>query len=382
MKLLFTGDLVINRQYDTNTKIDKNIVDLFNSSDINVVNLEAPITSSNKKILKTGPHLKADEDSTLGVLKSLNINLVTLANNHILDYDEQGVLDTLAFCKKNSIETVGAGKNKEEASNVFNLESPEGKIAIINISENEWASATDTSAGANGMDLIDDVKKIQEVKLKSNFVIVVVHGGYEYYNLPSPRMQKQYRFYIDKGADLVISHHTHCISGSETYKGKKIYYSLGNFIFTKHSKYDDWYNGLVLQVDIKDGIIETSHFFVKQNRETFTLSILTEEEKDKIVERFDNYSKIIRNTTKLKKEWRGFISKKYKPYLNYWSPITFIKNRYFRAIFNRLNLRFVNKKSLSLYLNLMRCEAHSDISKEVILKYLKNDKNSHTPQKR
>src|SRR5690606_30821804 len=142
-----------------------------------------------KKILKTGPHLKADKDSTLSVLKTLNIDLVTLANNHVLDYDEQGVLDTLVFCKENSIVTVGAGKNKEEAASVFYIDSPQGKIAIINIAENEWASATDTTAGANGMDLIDNIKQIQEAKSKSNFVFVIVHGGHEYYNLPSPRMQ-------------------------------------------------------------------------------------------------------------------------------------------------------------------------------------------------
>src|SRR5690606_34911013 len=125
-----------------------------------------------------------------------------------------------------------------------------GKIAIINIAENEWASATDTSAGANGMDLIDDVKSIQEAKSQSDFVLVIVHGGHEYYNLPSLRMQKQYRFYIDNGADLVVGHHSHCISGMETYKNKKIYYSLGNFLFTKPSVFKGWYNGLILEVII------------------------------------------------------------------------------------------------------------------------------------
>src|SRR5690606_20032949 len=230
MNLLIAGDLVINRPYQA-FQINDEVKELFANSDFNIVNLEAPVTNSNSKILKTGPHLKSEKESTLEVLKALNINLCTLANNHVLDYDEQGVLDTINFCKENNIQTVGAGKNKEEAARVFYLESDVGKIAIINIAENEWASATDTTAGANGMDLIDDVKQIQEAKKKSDFVFVIVHGGHEYYNLPSPRMQKQYRFYAEQGADIGIGHHSHCMRGKQVYNRSTIYYSLGICFF-------------------------------------------------------------------------------------------------------------------------------------------------------
>ena len=99
MKFLITGDLVINNQYNIDF-INKNIVDLFASSDFNIVNLEAPVTDSKEKILKTGPNLKADANSTLNMLKTLHINLVTLANNHIKDYTDAGVKDTLQFCEK------------------------------------------------------------------------------------------------------------------------------------------------------------------------------------------------------------------------------------------------------------------------------------------
>lgn len=58
-------------------------------------------------------------------------------------------------------------------------------------------------------------------------------------------------------------------------------------------------------------------------------------------------------------------------YLNYWSPLSFIKNRYIGAVLRRLPLKFINKKGLALYLNLMQCEAHRDMSKEVTKRYLK-----------
>src|SRR5690606_36954172 len=171
MKILITGDIVISKPYSF-SQISDEIRDVFSQSDYNIVNLEAPVTESTSKILKTGPHLKSEKESTLEVLKALNINLCTLANNHVLDYDEQGVIDTLNFCQKNNIDTVGGGKNKRNASKVFYLQTEVGKIAIINIAENEWASATDTTAGANGMDLIDNIKTIQGAKKQSDFVFV------------------------------------------------------------------------------------------------------------------------------------------------------------------------------------------------------------------
>lgn len=371
MKLLITGDLVINQPYSP-SQISDEVKELFAQSDYNIVNLEAPVTNSNSKILKTGPHLKADKKSTLKVLKALNINLCTLANNHILDYDEQGVFETLSFCKENNIQTVGAGKNKEEAAKVFYLDSDVGKVAIINIAENEWASATDTTAGANGMDLIDDIKTIQEAKKQSDFVFVIVHGGHEYYNLPSPRMQKQYRFYVDNGADLVVGHHTHCISGMEIYKDKPIYYSLGNFLFTKSSRYDDWYKGIALEVEVNvKKEIKTTPIFVKQDKEDFKLSLINNNELKVIQERFDVYSKIITNQSELFKNWEAYILEKIKLYDNYWSPLSFIKNKWIKKVATRLQIKGDNKKGKALALNLMRCEAHYDMSKEVLNLVLK-----------
>jgi len=370
MKILIAGDFVVTKDYLIDN-INQEVVDMFQSSDYNIVNLEAPITTSQSKIVKTGPHLKADKESTLSVLKTLNIDLVTLANNHVLDYDEQGVLDTLEFCEENSIATVGAGNNIKEALQVFYLDTPKGVIGIINIAENEWASATETTAGANGMDLINDVKQIQEAKTKADFVFVIVHGGHEYYNLPSPRIQKQYRFYAEQGADMIIGHHTHCISGYEEHNGVPIYYSLGNFLFTNESIHEDWYKGLVLEIKIKDSKIESYLHPITQYKKNFKLELLKATEKDKILNRVLDYNNIIKDDIKLKESWRSFIEKRTKSYLMNWSPLAFINNYYIRAGLNKLNLSFLNKRGLSRYLNYMRCEAHLDVSKEVIKKYLK-----------
>ena len=370
MKILITGDLVINQPYNT-SNIDNNIIDLFEKSDLNIVNLEAPVTTSTSKIIKTGPHLKADNNSTLKVLKSLEVDVVTLANNHVLDYDEQGVDDTLEFCKENDIKTVGAGMNLKEASQTLYLDTKEGEIAIINFAENEWASATDNSAGAHPMDIIDNTRQIKEAKEKADFVFVIVHGGHEYYNLPSPRMQKQYRFYAEQGADIIVGHHTHCISGNEIYKGVPIYYSLGNFLFTKNNIQEDWYRGLILEVNIEKGKLTSQFHPVEQQKETFELSLLIGKKREDIIKRISKYNAIIEDEEKLKNEWDNYVDTKYDVYLNYWSPFSFISNRYVRGVLNRLGIKGLNKKGVALALNLMRCEAHADMSKEVTNKYLK-----------
>jgi poly-gamma-glutamate synthesis protein (capsule biosynthesis protein) len=368
---------VISRGYDPTKLISKSLISLFRSSDYNIINLEAPITKSNTKINKTGPHLKSDINSIPDVLSALNIKLCTLANNHILDYSEQGVMETLAFCKENRIATVGAGKNKTDAARPHFINTDNGRIGIINIAENEWASATEVTAGSNGMNLIDDVYAIKKAKQSCDIIVVIVHGGHEYYNLPSPRMQKQYRFYIDNGADLVVGHHTHCVSGMEIYKDKEIYYSLGNFIFTEPSENSDWYKGVVLQIELfeKNKLVVTPKF-VSQSREDFSIKLTEGTEYDEVYHQFNECTNII--GTRLDSSWAEFIHEKRVFYSGYWSLAIFVNNKYFKYLLLTLGIaRITSKRSKSLFLNLIKCEAHSDLSKEVLIQTLSEKANKN-----
>ncbi len=104
---------------------------------------------------------------------------------------------------------------------------------------------------------------------------------------------------------------------------------------------------------------------------TIGLSISTKEkEREKILNRVQSYAKIIQDESLLEQSWEQYISLKSKKYLNYWSLISFIRNRYPRGALNKLGINFKNKKAMSLFSNLIRCEAHSDLSIETINKYL------------
>src|SRR5690554_6283161 len=303
MRILIAGDLFVSDQYYKNNIIDKSIQDLFSSADYRIINLEAPITNdrSKNKIIKTGPHLRMSEQSAISVLKQLNIDGVTLANNHILDYGTKGLLDTFDTLKSDEVAYVGAGTNLKDAAKYITLNKEGLKIAVINFCENEWSIAEEDSPGANPMDIIDNANQIKEAKATHDKVIVIVHGGHEYYNLPSPRMQKQYRFYADQGADIVVGHHTHCISGNEVYNGVPIYYSLGNFLFTKNKITDEWYTGLVLEIQISKDKFNHMIYPVKQQKGSCQLSIISGEDKDAVLEKINRFNKIIINEVKLHK---------------------------------------------------------------------------------
>ena len=371
MKIIIAGDLYTADDIRNQELIDKSVIDLFETADYRLVNLEAPITPNNQhhKITKTGPHLRMSSNTVFPYLQQLNIDAVTMANNHILDYGEKGVTDTFCELNRQHIRYVGAGNNLSDAAKFLSIEKDGLKIAIINFCENEWSIAEEDSPGANPMDIIDNTYQIREAKSTHDKVIVIVHGGHEYYNLPSPRMQKQYRFYADQGADIVVGHHTHCISGNEVYKGVPIYYSLGNFLFTKPNTNEEWYTGLILEIEISNEKVDCEVHPVRQEKVNFKLTLLEGNDKEEVSGRIETYSNIIHDPYELKKNWKAYIEKQSKQYLNYWAPVSFIQNRYIAAIFRRMGVNFFNKKISSLYLKLMRCEAHRDMSKEVLSSY-------------
>jgi len=177
MNLLISGDFCITPDFLEKNLFDPSVVELFNQSDYNIVNLECPITqdNANNKILKTGPHLCTDERICCH-LKKININAVTLANNHLLDYGEKGLCDTLNTLQSQNISFVGGGKNIAEASKPLFIENNNLRIAVINFCENEWSIATNDCGGANPLDIVDNTNQIKEAKQKADFVIVIAHG--------------------------------------------------------------------------------------------------------------------------------------------------------------------------------------------------------------
>lgn len=367
------GDFYINTISPDENYFPEKIIDIFRNSELNIVNLECPVAcSKGTKINKTGPHISASP-LTFYYLNQIHTTLVTLATNHLMDFGREGLLNTLLLCKENSIESVGAGISLKEATKPYFFDSGPLKISVLNFTENEWSVAGDSKAGANPFDIVENIRQIRKAKELSDFVMVIIHGGNEFYHLPNPRMVSNYRFLAENGASVIIGHHPHCISGYEVYKGVPIFYSLGNFLFTMRSARDPWYTGLILNINFShDKSLKWKLIPVKQCRETFTLSLPSGSEKQNIHNDIEKYSAIIVDDVLLKKNWENFVNEKFEEKIDFFSPIQLLSNRDIIKVFQKtgMNRLFRTKKHFSQILNHIRCESLYELSKSIITKYL------------
>ena len=371
-KINIGGDFCITQNYVSKSLFSNEVTEFFRNSDINIVNLECPVIKGNEvKITKTGPHLHSTEE-IFEQLKAINVNAVTLANNHILDFGETGLQSTFESCKKNNISFVGAGSSLSEASLPKIIETNGVRVGLVNFCENEWSVATEKSGGANPLDLIENLNQIRLAREMADFVLVIVHGGHEFYNLPSPRMLKTYRFFAENGADAVIGHHTHCISGYELHKNIPIFYSLGNMIFTEPVNSEEWYKGVILQLSIEKGKqIQFELHPIMQSKMDYKLTLLKDLQKENVLSEIKNYSDIIGDKSELEKKWEQYVSSK-KRNLNIFSPLNFVPGRYLQAALYRLGINkiIMRKKGLTQILNHKRCEAHRDITYSLLINTL------------
>ena len=332
------------------------IKELISDADYSIINLECPVMRvEGRPIKKCGPNLKCSEKG-LDAIKWVGFDGVSLANNHFLDYGEEGVEYTLEACKKYGIDVVGGGKNIQEASRILYKEFDGKTLAIINCCEHEFSIATDNTAGSNPLNPIQQYYAIQEAKTKADYVLVIVHGGHEHYQLPSIRMQDTYRFFVDSGADAVVNHHQHCFSGYEVYKRKPIFYGLGNFCFDRGiSKNSIWYEGFMVSICFDKQIQFELHPY-SQCKEQATVRL---EKIDTFAAQFEKLNTIINNRQLLKKNNVEYYASSLDSANMALSPIS---NRYIRFL-QHWHLfpkyRFGSKLVLRLY-NFLLCEAHKD----------------------
>lgn len=232
--------------------------------DYSIVNFECPVVTGNvSPIEKQGPSLHC---STRGVeaLKYAGFDCVTLANNHFRDYGDRGIQETLFTLNGLGIDYVGGGMNLIEASRVLYKTIDHQRIAIVNCCEREFSIATNGTAGSNPLNPIQQYYEIKDARMNADHVLVIVHGGHELFQLPSPRMVETYRFFIDAGADAVINHHQHCYSGYEIYRGKPIFYGLGNFCFDECDFSKIWTEGYAVTLDFSyENPIFTLHPYIQ-----------------------------------------------------------------------------------------------------------------------
>lgn len=150
--------------FDINNKVNWWFKEYLEETDLRIVNLESPLTESIQTPIKTGPALRGDV-VRLDFLQKIDCNMVTLANNHIMDYGKQGLLDTIRFLDDKEICKVGAGVNLKNSKQIKYVNIKDKKIAILNFAENEWStSIKPNDPGASSLDLVSNFNDIQFAK--------------------------------------------------------------------------------------------------------------------------------------------------------------------------------------------------------------------------
>ncbi|HKM12699.1 MAG TPA: CapA family protein [Bacteroidales bacterium] len=369
ISILIAGDLVPHERTVPLFEAHKtdylfgDILSLIRESDFSVVNFEAPIILDKlTPIRKSGPNLYSSL-AAMEVVKDAGFDMITLANNHFRDQGQSGVCNTLSCADSIGLNYVGGGKNLEEARKISYQCIKDKIFAFINVCEHEYSIAEDEYGGSNPYDLINIHHDIIEARKRADYVILIIHAGIEHYPLPSPRMKREYRYFVELGADVVINHHQHCCSGYEVYQGKPIFYGLGNFCFDLKVYRNNgmWDKGWLVRLLFEDNNIGFSLFPIQQCANTPNVRLL---ESDAFASILDNLNQIIGDDRLLEEEYEQWVTKKTKQRI---SQLNAFGNKFFDKLYKRGwlgNLHSIQR--LYLIKNLLYCESHLDVLRRIL----------------
>ena len=239
-RILFVGDIMPGGVFHYNENSITYELGMFLDHDIMVGTLEAAIGNGLcfdhvKEHGRNNIIYATNED--IGLMTTIGVDVVSLANNHVYDLGYKGLMNTIEKCKENHIRTCGAGSNLEEARMPAIVNYNGDTFAFLgycccgNESMGYVRYATKTEAGVAPLILDYVIEDIKKCKDKYDHVFVLPHWGEEYEYLPFVEDVEMAKAMIDAGADAVMGSHTHRIGPMIEYKGKPIYFSMGNFMF-------------------------------------------------------------------------------------------------------------------------------------------------------
>ena len=340
--------------------VDSSVRELLERADYRIFNLEVPLTDKTTPIEKAGPNLIASTKSVSG-LKQLGIDFLTLANNHILDQGEQGLWSTIEQLEKAGIAYAGIGRTPREAAKPYIVELDGKKIGIYCCAEHEFSIVGEKKGGANPFDPLDSLDHIVYLKAQCDYVICLYHGGKEHYRYPSPNLQKTCRKIVEKGADLVVCQHTHCIGCEEKWQSGTIVYGQGNFLFD-HSESEFWQTSVLVSVNVAEKKVE--YIPIQKNGKGVKLAV--GEAVTKILAEMQHRSEEIIQEGFIEKRYDAFAMQMRELYLKTGDLIatSFVFRVINKISGHKLMPWYINqklKKNRQFLINFIECEAHREL---------------------
>ncbi len=361
MKILVLGDVGAS---DSNCQAFCNgDADLFSpeiqrmcdEADVVLLNLEKPLTDRITQLGKCSPDYVAPT-ATINGIRLLHPTAVTLANNHIMDQQEQGLHSTIDILTRNSIQYVGVGNNIGEARKGIVIEKGDYKVGIYACCEKEFSFATCDSAGANAFDPLDSLDDISELKEKCEYLIVLFHGGMEGYPYPTPYQQRVCHKMCEKGADLVVCQHSHIIGCEEEYANGRIVYGQGNFLLDETLD-ESWRTGLIIEIEI-DKDEQIINYIPTQTKNH---KVIIHPDSDTIKKAFIERSQKIEKENEVKVLFSDFSRDKLSDYLVKLSG----KGRTIQRILRRIGItpyyqKLYSKSAAYRILDYLYCDSHRE----------------------
>ena len=234
--MLFVGDVMLDEQPGSMIRQGRDplaaFAELFQRADVRIGNLECVIATKGKAEDK--PYVFRAHPRVTPWLKRY-FSAVSLANNHTGDYGPQAFSEMLGHLERRGIPYFGGGRNLREAHRPYLIDVRGRRIAVLGYNEffpRSFEALHDRPGTAWSDDdyVVADIRKAR-TEYQAEIVIVYPHWGWEYEKIASPRQQRLARLMIDAGADAVVGGHPHVTQNIEMYRGKPIFYSLGNFVF-------------------------------------------------------------------------------------------------------------------------------------------------------
>lgn len=366
MKILFGGDICPTDDYrklfddETGISLFHDVKNMVEGVDYVVCNFECPATNETKPIKKCGPSLKA-KPQDLKMLKSVGVSAISLSNNHVLDYGTKGLSDTIKTANEADVLYFGVQVDGDLKNNKLVFKKGDEVVTVLSYSEEEFNFCKADKTGAIHFDPYTSFDEIKQAK-KLGKVVVLYHGGIEYYRYPSPLLRKKCLKMVEAGADAVLCQHSHIIGTYEKVDNSSILYGQGNFVFGYRPNSKTWNEGLSVLFDTEKGIV----FDVVVAKED-GIYLASEDYKNNVLTGIDQLSSGWSNEF-LEEKFKEFCEKKKALYY----PMLYGKGRIFnkanRITKNKLFNVLFNKKKKMTTMNLIRCDAHNEVVKTLLEK--------------
>ena len=292
---------------------------------------------------------------------ALQPSFLTLANNHIMDHGVDGLENTIKQLDCCNIAYGGVGNNISEAKkeNIFEIDG--SLVGIYCCAEHEYSIATEENAGANPYDPLESFDDVATLKEKCDIVIVLFHGGKEYYRYPSPNLQRIFRKFAEKGADVVVAQHTHCIGAFEKYNDSYLVYGQGNFIFDGGDD-EFWNTGMLISLKLFQGKIDKVEFILYEKNNGGKIQYLSGEKRVEIMSSFRKRSEEILDTVFVKNMFSNYAKEHINDYLNYVHGDNLLYKLLRKVMGTKIAaFMYSSPYGLNMLLNHVECEAHNEM---------------------